>query len=105
MDGVGTKVSAMETYKLTSKGRPATLGGGQATRLYDVMEELGGGRHDPWSTHPQFELRGRTRPLVAARPPSQQGLQRLRSPLPRQRVLHPAVGGLIGFPAAEGSKV
>jgi hypothetical protein len=33
----------METYKLTSKGRPATLGDGQATRLYDVMEELGGG--------------------------------------------------------------
>jgi hypothetical protein len=33
----------METYTLTSKGKPATLGDGQASRLYDVMEELGGG--------------------------------------------------------------
>jgi hypothetical protein len=32
----------METYKLTSKGRPATLGDGQATRLYDVMEDWAG---------------------------------------------------------------
>jgi hypothetical protein len=33
----------METYTLTSKGRPATIGSGQALRLYEVMEELGGG--------------------------------------------------------------
>lgn len=32
----------METYTLTSKARPR-LQGGQETRLYDVMEELGGG--------------------------------------------------------------
>jgi len=32
----------METYKLTSKARPR-LQEGQETRLYDVMEELGGG--------------------------------------------------------------
>jgi hypothetical protein len=32
----------MVTYTLTSKARPR-LGVGQATRLYDVMEELGGG--------------------------------------------------------------
>ena len=34
--------AGMDTYTLTSKARPR-LGGGQATRLYDVMEELGGG--------------------------------------------------------------
>lgn len=33
----------METYTLKSKARPSTLRGGQETRLYDVMEELGGG--------------------------------------------------------------
>jgi hypothetical protein len=32
----------MDTYALTSKARPR-LQGGQETRLYDVMEELGGG--------------------------------------------------------------
>ena len=32
----------MDTYTLTSKGRPK-LGEGQETRLYDVMEELGYG--------------------------------------------------------------
>jgi hypothetical protein len=32
----------MDTYTLTSKARPR-LGDGQETRLYDVMEELGGG--------------------------------------------------------------
>lgn len=32
----------MGTYSLTSKARPK-LQGGQETRLYDVMEELGGG--------------------------------------------------------------
>jgi hypothetical protein len=32
----------MDPYSLTSKARPR-LGDGQATRLYDVMEELGGG--------------------------------------------------------------
>jgi hypothetical protein len=32
----------MNTYTLTSKARPR-LGSGQATRLYDVMEELSGG--------------------------------------------------------------
>jgi hypothetical protein len=32
----------METYTLTSKARPR-LQQGQETRLYDVMEELGGG--------------------------------------------------------------
>jgi hypothetical protein len=34
--------AGMDTYILTSKAR-ARLGDGQATRLYDVMEELGGG--------------------------------------------------------------
>jgi hypothetical protein len=33
----------MENYTLTSKGRSPKLGNGQETRLYDVMEELGGG--------------------------------------------------------------
>jgi hypothetical protein len=33
----------METYTLKSKARPSTLRDGQETRLYDVMEELGGG--------------------------------------------------------------
>jgi|HubBroStandDraft_3_1064219.scaffolds.fasta_scaffold1521147_1 hypothetical protein len=32
----------MDTYTLISKARPR-LGDGQETRLYDVMEELGGG--------------------------------------------------------------
>jgi hypothetical protein len=32
----------METYTLKSKARPSTLRDGQETRLYDVMEELGG---------------------------------------------------------------
>lgn len=32
----------MDTYSLISKARPR-LGDGQETRLYDVMEELGGG--------------------------------------------------------------
>ena len=32
----------MDTYTLTSKARPR-LGGGQETRLYEVMEELGDG--------------------------------------------------------------
>lgn len=33
----------MDAYALTSKARPSTLRDGQETRLYDVMEELGGG--------------------------------------------------------------
>ena len=33
----------MEAYTLKSKARPSTLRNGQETRLYDVMEELGGG--------------------------------------------------------------
>jgi hypothetical protein len=34
--------ASMDTYTLTSKARPR-LQDGQETRLYDVMEELGGG--------------------------------------------------------------
>jgi len=32
-----------EKYKLMSKARPATVGNKQALRVYEVMEELGGG--------------------------------------------------------------
>ena len=35
-------MAGMDTYTLTSKARPR-LQDGQETRLYDVMEELGGG--------------------------------------------------------------
>jgi hypothetical protein len=37
----------METYTLTSKGRPTTLVDGRASRVYDVMEELGGASNPP----------------------------------------------------------
>jgi hypothetical protein len=33
----------LESYKLKSKARPATVGDRQALRVYELMEELGGG--------------------------------------------------------------